>query len=153
MIERSVCSSCPFRVSNHYKRVPKGWYSEANLARLWRGVSEGRRLACTEFESVPESTPAEPTSGQRAAQRECAGALYLVLRHLEAVNDPSYVSRAKVPLSVSGLTRWRARLSSPSEVFRERVGDTLPLSTLSVALGVPWDCPVTNAVDATEDLS
>ena len=94
MSESSVCSSCPFRVSNHGKRVPKGWYSEANVQRLWRGISAGERLVCIELEL---------TADQTAARRECVGALHLVVRHLTAAKEPTYARRAAAPLSAVGV--------------------------------------------------
>ena len=139
MVERPVCGSCPFRVTNHGKRVPKGWYSRANLARLWRGVSEGERLVCAELR-----TP------DRAAKLECVGALHLVLRHLEAAKRGE-LRRAAVPLSDAGLARWRGRLvptpaGTPGEAFSP------PLRPSSRgALGVPWHCPITNAPGGSED--
>ena len=139
-VERPVCGSCPFRVSNHGKRIPKGWYSRANLVRLWRGVSEGERLVCTELQATPDG----------AAKLECTGALYLVLRHLEAAKRGEE-RRAAIPLSDTGLARWRGRLvptpvGAPDEAFSP------PLYPSSgEALGVPWRCSVTNAPDDPED--
>ena len=138
--ERSVCGGCPFRASNHGKRAPKGWYSRANLLRLWQGVSEGERLVCAELR----------TAQGRAAKHECAGALYLVLRHLEAAKHGT-LHRAAIPLSTAGLARWRSRLvPTPLGRRSEAAAPPFYLSS-SKELGVPWDCPVTNASGALGD--
>lgn len=131
-----VCSSCPFLIDNYGKRVPKGWYSEANVKRLWRGVSQGERLACAEQERVGR------------AARECAGALHLVVRHLEAAKTPTYTRRAATPLSALGFARWRGRLVSygaSADALSHFAHGT------SEALGVPWDCAVTNVEGAARE--
>ena len=140
MPEATPCQSCPFLRANHGKRRPKGWYDEANVRRLWAGLSEGERLACLEL--------ASPT----APPRDCSGALLLVARHLYALRGrafESYQHATPTPLTQQGVSRWISRLASdPERVALADAGVTLELplpgQTENSTLGVPWSCPVTN---------
>ena len=140
MPEAVPCRSCPFRKANHGKRRPKGWYGEANMRRLWAGLSAGEQAACLELES-----PAAPP-------RECRGALLLVARHLHALRGRSFESyqhATPTPLTQQGVSRWISRLvSDPERATLADAAVTLELTRLdrtkSSALGVPWHCPVSN---------
>lgn len=131
-----VCQSCPFRRSNMGKRVPKGIYTETNLWRLWRGLSEGERLACFEQETL-------------SSVQECGASLLLVARHLNllSASEDKYAELALTPLTPRGVSRWISRLASRAEVacldglmsMRE-----VYLPAAESPIGVPWACPVTN---------
>ena len=124
------CQSCPFRIQNHGKRIPKGLYSEANARRLWAGLSRGERLACVE------------TDGVTQAAKECGGSLILVARHLRALDAyrlDEYLNLTPSPLSKEGIRLWRSRVLGSS-------ADTLKLTEefASQIYAVPWTCPISN---------
>lgn len=83
----------------------------------------------------------------RGEPRACAGALHLVVRHLEAAKENRYEQQAAKPLSEHGLACWRSRLVPQGTDSAAEEGvrlEPLDSHTDSDALGVPWDCAVTN---------
>lgn len=85
--EAGPCSACPWRASNHGKRHPDGWYTKANLRRLWAGLRRGERMTCHPTDPanpVPDGARPVPDG---TATRECTGALVLVQRELQRVQD------------------------------------------------------------------
>src|ERR1043165_821080 len=83
-----ACLSCPWRVANQGKRVAGGWYSKANLRRLWGGMRRGERMSCHPTDPrIGIEHPGEGPAGFRPAPeeaepRECAGAVAPVRREL-----------------------------------------------------------------------
>ena len=59
---KSPCQACPWRVENHGKRHPDGWYTKANLRRLWSGIRRGEEMSCH------PTDPSNPVS-ERAQER------------------------------------------------------------------------------------
>lgn len=85
--EAGPCSACPWRTANQGTRHPHGWYTKANLRRLWSGLRRGERMTCHPTDPdnlVPEGGRAVP---EHVATRECTGALILVQRELQRIND------------------------------------------------------------------
>lgn len=83
------CRGCPWRTANHGKAHPDGWYSKANLRRLWAGLRTGDAPGMTCHPTDPDN----PVSAQADAEgyrpapdgsetRECAGAIILQQREL-----------------------------------------------------------------------
>lgn len=81
-----ICDTCPWRVKNHGKVHPGGWYRLANLRRLWAGLRSGRAPGMICHSTDPKnvnyggSAPVKP--GHEA---ECGGALYLMIRCVNAI--------------------------------------------------------------------
>lgn len=40
------CVHCPWRAANQGKPHPGGWYTKANLQRLWAGMRRGGDMTC-----------------------------------------------------------------------------------------------------------
>lgn len=80
----SPCEACPWRAANQGKKHKLGFYTKANLTRLWNGIRRGNPQSCH---------PTDPTHPDHVAcgakpdstPRECAGAVILVLREAEAM--------------------------------------------------------------------
>lgn len=76
------CAQCPWRTSNQGKRHPGGWYTKANLRRLWVGMRRGEAMTCHPTDPnnpVPDGVKPAPENAQTI---ECAGALILQQREL-----------------------------------------------------------------------
>lgn len=74
------CSHCPWRIENQGKRHPGGWYTKANLRRLWAKLRRGESMTCHPTDPanpLPEGWPAPPPA---ARTLECAGSLILQQR-------------------------------------------------------------------------
>lgn len=104
-----ACAACPWRKSNQGKQHAHGWYSQANLDRLWRGLRTGEApgMTCHPTDPdnlVPEGHRAPPDDSQK---HECAGSLILVIRELRAIEaDPKSYPRRFPFLSKSGVLWW-----------------------------------------------
>ena len=74
------CVHCPWRTANQSKPHPAGWYTLANLRRLWAGMRRGENMTCHPTDPanpVPDSTRPAPDD---ATTLECAGSLILKQR-------------------------------------------------------------------------
>lgn len=79
------CQACPWRESNQGKRHPDGWYTKANLARLWAKLRKGENMACHPTDrGNPVSDRALAAgyrpAGEHAQARECMGSVILQQR-------------------------------------------------------------------------
>lgn len=101
------CSRCPWRTSNQGKRHPGGWYTKANLRRLWAGLRRGERMTChptdpdnpVEAEWLEKGVRAAP---EGAKTHECTGAL--ILQQREFMRLQRFVQRD--PKNGLKLYRW-----------------------------------------------
>lgn len=76
------CAQCPWRASNQGTCHPGGWYTKANLRRLWAGLRRGERMSCHPTDPGNPLPPGFRPPPAGVAVRECAGALALVQREL-----------------------------------------------------------------------
>lgn len=88
----SPCAACPWRVSNQSKRHPDGWYTKANLARLWAGLRRGEDMSCHPTDRDNPVSQQAAAAGYRAApahatKRECIGAQILKQREFMRLQD------------------------------------------------------------------
>jgi hypothetical protein len=84
---RHTCSGCPWLAVNQGTRTAHGWYTKANLRRLWAGLRNGERMTCHPTDPANEPLPGQPAVPAGVATRECTGALVLVQRELQRLND------------------------------------------------------------------
>lgn len=86
----SPCSACPWRITNHGRRSPWGFYTRKNLKRLWNQI----RGASSDGECRPQSChptdPGHPDHIEAGAKpgstpKECPGSVILVYREIEAL--------------------------------------------------------------------
>lgn len=108
---RQPCANCPWRAENHGKRTPWGFYTAANLRRLWNQIrSGGGAQSCHPTDpSHPDHVAAGAKHG--ATPQECPGSVILVYREFEkmqAIGDgtitPEAVTRY-LRMHRDGLTR------------------------------------------------
>jgi hypothetical protein len=80
------CAQCPWRTRNQTRVDRHGFYSLANLQRLWEGLRDGERMACHPTDpAMAEFTGYEQTASRRQTH-ECAGALVLIHRELHRLH-------------------------------------------------------------------
>lgn len=77
------CVHCPWRVANHGKRTPWGFYTKTNLKRLWNQVrGGGQKQSCHPTDpSHPDHSAAGAKPG--LTPQECAGSVILIVREFE----------------------------------------------------------------------
>ena len=77
------CAECPWRLSNHGRRHPKGWYRATNLRRMWNSMRRGGG-----FQTCHPTDPTHPEhqtySGARpgSSPQECVGSIVLIGREI-----------------------------------------------------------------------
>ncbi len=73
-----LCAACPWRTTNHGRRHPDGWYTKANLKRLWAGLRTGEAtgMTCHPTDPVNPAPTGRPLAKapDGADFYECAGA-------------------------------------------------------------------------------
>lgn len=84
------CPGCPWRTSNHGRRSMKvagvqvgGWYTKANLRRLWAGLRRGVMMTCHPTDPRNPVLPGKAPTPEHVTTRECAGAHLLLQREME----------------------------------------------------------------------
>lgn len=77
-----ACADCPWRLANQGKRHPHGFYSKANLRRLWNGMRRGAQMSCHPTDSRMAEFEGYEQTALRENVHECAGYLILVQREL-----------------------------------------------------------------------
>lgn len=76
------CAQCPWRISNHGKPHPGGFYTRRNIKRLWNQIrSGGRPQGC---HLTDPSHPDHIAAGcaPNAKAQECPGSVILIKREL-----------------------------------------------------------------------
>lgn len=112
------CSACPWRIENQGKRHPGGWYTKANLRRLWARLRRGEKMTChpTDPENpLPEGWPAPPPS---ATTVECCGSLVLTQR--EFMRYQAIMEELDAKAAAEG--RGRAKPSAVLAEYKRRFG-------------------------------
>jgi hypothetical protein len=110
-MKTTPCENCPWRVTNHGKRTPWGFYTKTNLRRLWNQIRRGGgQQSCHPTDaSHPDHIAAGAKPG--ATVQECPGAVILALR--EGIKMAEYGGGTITPEAVAtyrkrnrdGLTR------------------------------------------------
>lgn len=83
----SPCAACPWRTANQGRRHPDGWYTKANLRRLWAGLRRGERMTCHPTDPDNPTPPGVAGPAEGHPTRECAGALVLVQREAQRLGE------------------------------------------------------------------
>jgi hypothetical protein len=112
------CAQCPWRLSNQGRPHPFGFYTKANLKRLWNQVRGGGRPQSCHL--TDPSHPDHVAAGAKpnAVAQECPGSIVVVMReikHLEAFGNgivgtkegiARYLKERKKGLKKTGLLYW-----------------------------------------------
>lgn len=76
------CAQCPWRTANHGKRHPDGWYTKANLSRLWAQLRRGEAMTCHPTDPTNPLPPGARKVPETTTTRQCTGAIILQQREL-----------------------------------------------------------------------
>lgn len=114
MSKSAPCAQCPWRKSNHGKPHKFGFYTKANLRRLWNQIRGGGKP-----QSCHLTDPSHPDHGAKpsAKAQECPGAVIIVLREVGKMADDKKLinsdgvsrylrERKKFGLKKSGVLYW-----------------------------------------------
>lgn len=115
---RRPCANCPWRAVNHGKRTPWGFYSAANMRRLWNQIRRGGAQSCHPTDpNHPDHVAAGAKPG--STPLECPGAVILVLREATRLASygadgntvdeqaiPAYLRNHRDGLTKTGIMYW-----------------------------------------------
>ena len=140
------CDGCPWRVANHGKRTPWGFFTKANMRRLWNEIRKAAGGAVAQ--SCHPTDPSHPDHVAAGAKpgstpRECAGSIILVWRELRKLQQAAtgetvgkehvaaYLAENKRSgLTEAGLMHWLVgRMQLGGTVFG--TGPKLPTVTVA----------------------
>ena len=117
---KEPCKDCPWRVANHGRRHPGGWYRKTNLVRLWNQIRKGGGMQ-TCHPTDPSHPDHQKYGGAKEGSeaQECVGSVVLMTRELllagrlgksgETMVDPDgtdaylAVSRSRRGLTADGM--------------------------------------------------
>jgi hypothetical protein len=111
------CAQCPWRLSNQGTPHPHGFYTQANLRRLWNQLRGGGAQSCHLTDPRhPDHVAAGAKPG--AQPQECPGSVIIVLRELHKLADDKgviggdeasikkYLAENKRGLKKNGILYW-----------------------------------------------
>lgn len=102
---RQPCAQCPWRLENQGKRHKGGFYTKANLQRLWNQVRGGGKPQSCHLTDSTHPDHVEAGARKDSTPRECPGSVIVVMREMKRMCDPG-----KSEITPRGLDRY----------FRER---------------------------------
>lgn len=103
-----ACKDCPWRTTNLKRKPdPHGFYTLANLRRLWRGLRNGERMTCHPTDPEMAEFAGYEKTAERPVTYECAGALVLIQREMERFQ--SCAKEAEAEGQKDGLKRYRRK--------------------------------------------
>lgn len=121
------CAHCPWRLSNAGRPNQHGFYSPANLRRLWNGMRKGNRMTCHPTDPhMSDFAGYEATAG-REVTHECAGAAIMVQRELDMFQR--CVQAAEAEGKRDGLARYK-RLRGRLGMTREGLAYAVSVFTM-----------------------
>jgi hypothetical protein len=99
------CSSCPWRRENQGKPHPHGWFSKANLRRLWSGLKDGESMSCHQTDPTNEVPEGETPVPDGREPHECTGALILQQREVMKLQSAGAMVIYKGSVGPAAITR------------------------------------------------
>ena len=145
---KKACKQCPWRTENQGKPSPGGFYTKANLKRLWRQICDGGHPQSCHLTdpSHPDHLIAGCNPNSKA--QECPGSVILVRRELDFMqslgNDgviddgtvKAYLKQRKSGLKKSGIFYWL--IQRVAWAGKPLIGGvTLPETEDDLAIGLP----------------
>lgn len=121
-----ACDACPWRQSNQGKRTSGGWYTKANLRRLWNGLKTGDAPGMTCHPTDPDNPPSDEGKQAKpgAETHECYGALLLIAREVRLATElcethqgdafKEYRKLRPKGLNKWGMAHWIMRWAAPT---------------------------------------
>lgn len=164
------CEQCPWRVANHGRRHPGGFYRKDNLRRLWNQIRKGGRIQSC-HPTDPSHADHRRYAGAKAGATplECIGSVILILRELryadtldgDTTTGQLSVTDCKRYLGETrqrkGLTRDGLLYQSFARAIPHPLGNGTPLPAVSEELldspayGRPEEPPLLTAATARRD--
>jgi len=78
-----ACDQCPWRKVNQSKRHKFGFFTQANLKRLWNGLRKGNPMSCHKTDTGHPDHVACGAKGDKP--KECAGSIIVIRQELQMI--------------------------------------------------------------------
>jgi hypothetical protein len=144
------CGTCPWRLGNHGRRHPDGWFTKANRDRLWSQLRRGEMMSCHPTDPANPVSEKAQEAGYRpapegATRLECRGAVIIQQRELHLLINRYDMSVADYRrdrprgLTRDGISAMVARLAFGGTFLG---GPKVARPDLNAAVGhdpLPWD--------------
>lgn len=148
------CSACPWRLSNQGRKDdPHGFYTKANLKRLWDGLRSGEAPGMTCHPTDPEMAvyAGYEATADRPATAECAGSIVLLAREFKAFEALTREVDAEEAAGVKlrrGEALRRYRRARPRGMTREGLAELV----FRIAVVMPGAVPIPRVVADDSDI-
>lgn len=130
-----ICETCPWLTKNHGRKHHAGWYTKANLKRLWNGLRSGDCHGIVCHSTDPNRvlyggvTPVAPGT----EKQPCAGALLVIFKHMNEIaktTPKEYKAKYPLPMKREGIAHW----------VNQYLFGTLPtVEDRSAEVSLPWE--------------
>lgn len=135
------CNACPWRLSNQGQRHPGGWYTKANLRRLWVGMRRGERMTCHPTDTANPLPPGFDPVPEHVEVHECGGSL--ILKQREFMRAQAVLIRTK---SFTGYRQANSRGITRAAMMK------MIASELPAPIGTATDdCPAPRHMNLLDD--
>lgn len=85
----TICPQCPWRLENHGKRHPGGFYRKDNLRRLWNQIRGGGAKQGCHLTDPRHPDHVAAGAPLNAKPQECAGSVILIYREFDKLKTAS----------------------------------------------------------------
>lgn len=89
---QTPCEQCPWRTSNQGKRHPNGFYTKANLRRLWNQIRGGGTAQSCHLTDPSHPDHIAAGASPNAKAKECPGSVILILREIRKMSTGMTIS-------------------------------------------------------------
>lgn len=115
---KTACAQCPWRANNQGKPHRRGFYTKANLRRLWDGLRTGQDPQSCHLTDPSHPDHLEAGAPENATPQECPGSVIIVMRELTELAggvggeitreriSAHFHDRPQSGFSVQGLNFW-----------------------------------------------
>lgn len=110
------CAQCPWRKANQGKKHRHGFYTKANLRRLWNEIRGGGGVQSCHLTDPSHPDHIDAGAKPDAKAQECPGSVILVLREVRKMANPQgvidtpgverYLATRKQGLKKNGVLYW-----------------------------------------------
>ncbi|MCI0526393.1 MAG: hypothetical protein L0Y56_02925 [Nitrospira sp.] len=109
------CEQCPWRLTNHGKKHKFGFYTKANLRRLWKQIRGGGGVQSCHLTDPSHPDHIAVGAKEGAQAQECPGSVIVVLKEVKKMavagvvtgdGTKRYLKTRKRGLTKAGILYW-----------------------------------------------
>ena len=148
--DREPCSDCPWRIANHGRRHPGGFFRKDNLRRLWNQIRKGGGM-----QTCHPTDPSHPDHRKYGGAKEgsdaleCIGSIVLVTREIV---HAARLGKSQTTVDVAGAELYLKESRTRKGLTRSGLlwAAVLRATPLPVGVGMPMPALNRQTVDSAE---